>query len=311
MEPVIKGHPLHPAIIPIPVGLFPASYILDLTAMLTDNDTLAEAAYYNMLIGALGAAPAALTGFMDWQVMDAKDPAKGMATAHGLLNAGLITLYGLNLLVRRNNKRSKLGLVLSTIGTAGLVASGYLGGEIAYGRGWRVRAAERFELEWQKFHKTGPFSESGKATSTEESFPPEVIKATHELKSGQPVYEEIKNSSIGEEPAATPKSNSRQQGASTKANTKTGPVSGPTDPANRAAATTGATNDNKPSQAEGDRETVNEDLGEPATAAQKENRKAASMPKLPDSKPSQAEGDRNTINADLNDQPPSGPIAQG
>ena len=195
IEPVIAGHPLHPAIITVPVGLFPASYVLDILALTTNSDNLAEAAYYNMLIGYVGAGAALATGYLDYRQMAKNDPAHATATTHGLMNAGLAGIYALNLWVRRKNKRSGFGLALSTLGTLGLLVSGYLGGEIAYGRGWRVRPVERFELEWQKMRKVGLFDpkgrdQAGKGSQAEE-YPPEVIKGFHELKSGEDVLKDI------------------------------------------------------------------------------------------------------------------------
>ncbi len=253
MEPVIKGHPLHPALITLPVGLLSASYILDVLAVVTDNDTLAEASYYNMVLGFIGATPAAITGFLDYSQMEQKDPAHKTTTTHGLMNAGLIGLYGLNLLIRRNNKRSLWGFLLSTVGASALGVSAYLGGEIAYGRGWRVRSAERFELEWQKTHKTGPFAEEGHAaTSTETEYPPEVIKAFTEKKSGTAVFEEIKNDPTigGSEPTKI------------KASGKNGKVtpSERPEPAIALDASRQNLDDNKPSQAEGDRDEIESDL---------------------------------------------------
>ena len=293
MEPVVAGHPLHPTLITIPMGLFPASYVLDILALLTDNDKLAEAAYYNMLMGYLGAVPAAITGFLDYSKMEQKDPAHTTASTHGILNAGIMALYGLNLVVRHNNKRSLFGLALSTAGTTALVLSGYLGGEIAYGRGWRVRSTERFELEWQKQHKVGPFAEKGHgATTTQEEFPPQVIKAFEEKKSGKAVYKEI---------AARPDSNiagetkpkiSQYNPGTTPVN-KSGPVHNSAD---------GKVNTDKPSQAEGDREAIEAELNqtrpEPAIQA-------------PASHPSQAEGDREAIDKNLNQKSSQPPTAQG
>ena len=180
IEPVIAGHPLHPAIIAIPVGLFPASYVLDILALTTNNDALAEAAYYNMLMGYAGAGAALTTGYLDYRQMAKNDPAHSTATTHGLMNASLASIYALNLWVRRKNKRSGLGLVLSTIGTLGLLVSGYLGGEIAYGRGWRVRPVQRFELEWQKWRRLGfltPKGVTGRARAARnKNIPPKLSR---------------------------------------------------------------------------------------------------------------------------------------
>ncbi len=301
MEPVVAGHPLHPALVTLPVGLFPASYALDILAMTTGNEKLAQAAYYNMVIGCVGALPAALAGFLDYRQMDQKDPAQNTAKTHGWLNAGLIGLYGLNLLVRRKNKRSFLGFLLSTIGTAGLLVSGYLGGELAYGRGWRVRAAERFELEWQKQHKTGPFAEGDHSNkTTEEEFPPQVIKAFRELKSGQAVFDEIKNSEPVDESQSRNGLNTfktqKQSRAQSPATSEEKPEAAQAaNGADQEARIRKSAPDNKPSQAEGERD---------MDVARQSG---------PVDLPSQAEGDRDTIEADLNSlhQPNQRPQALG
>jgi uncharacterized membrane protein len=283
----------------VPVGVFPASYVLDVLAMITKSDKLAQASYYNMMIGCAGALPAALTGFLDYRQMDQKDPAQKTAVTHGLLNGGLIGLYTLNLLVRRKNKRSFFGFILSTIGTMGLLASGWLGGEIAYGRGWRVRAAERFELEWQKEHKTGPFAEGDHSDkTTEEEFPPEVLKAFYEPKSGQEVFEEIKNSSNGKNASRPPKQ------AETKHEDKPEPAQFSDEKRKRASSKT-QPQVGRPSQAEGERDTADEGAVEATgkTTGKSQNQVG---------KPSQAEGDRDTIDASLAEHhPPFNPDALG
>ncbi len=252
MDPVIAGHPLHPSLIPVPVGLLPASYVLDILAIATGNDSLAEASYYNMALGCAGAIPAALTGFLDYRQMEQDDPAHKTASTHGLMNGAIMGLYGLNLLVRRNNKRSKFGFLLSTIGTVALGVSGYLGGEIAYGRGWRVRSAERFELEWQKEHGTGPFApKDAKPMSMEEKYPPQTIKGFQEKKSGEAVMKEIEQSDQA-------KSSSKPAKASPPSK-PAGSITQPAGDSGRSVPERPAPDD-KPSQAEGDRETIEKDL---------------------------------------------------
>lgn len=249
MDAVIAGHPIHPSLIPIPIGVLPASYVLDILAMMTDSDALADAAYYNMLIGCAGAVPAAITGYMDYQKMGEKDPAHETAMTHGLANAGIMILYGINLWVRRNNRRSRLGFILSTIGTLALGFSGYLGGEIAYGRGWRVRSTERFELNWQKANQKGAFAPNGQ---TDESYPPEVTKAFEEKKSGDELLKEIKQNQTD---------NSFTKPQTPTASNGNHPLSRADFHNNRE---TPRFVDDKPSQAEGDRETIEEDLSDQA-----------------------------------------------
>lgn len=194
LDPVIKGHPIHPAVIVLPAGLLPASYIFDVLAAVTNSDKMADAAFYNMLAGYAGSTVALTTGFLDYLQMAPDDPAKSMARTHGLMNAGLAAMYTVNLMARMKNHRSKLGFLISTVGTTALMVSAYLGGELAYGRGWRVRPLERFEMEFQKARKVGMFKPEGAAQKPQaEVYPPEVLEGFHQLKSGQPVLEEIKN----------------------------------------------------------------------------------------------------------------------
>jgi uncharacterized membrane protein len=194
VEPVIAGHPLHPIMITVPVGSLTASYLLDLAATFTGNDDLKDAAYYSMLVGVAGTVPSAITGLMDFSQMKQNDPAHKMTLTHAIINSGVVSLYVVNILARSANRKSKFGFLLSTVGALGLAVSGYLGGEIAYGRGWRVRNAERFELEWQKRRGVGPFAPDGAEFATEQEYPPETLKGFHEKKSGEAVFEEIKNS---------------------------------------------------------------------------------------------------------------------
>ena len=252
MEPVIAGHPLHPILVTLPVGLLSSSYVLDLLALTTGNDSLAEAAYYNMVMGWVGSLPAAATGYLDYRQMEQDDPAQTTTSTHGWLNAGIMSLYTVNLLIRRNNKRSKLGLLLSTFGAAGLAVSGYLGGEIAFGRGWRVRSAERFELAWQKEHGVGPFAPKNGATSSEK-YPPETVKGMREKRSGEAVLKEIQQTPVPPTkttPAASP--------ATSPAIVH--PVGSITQPLNGTGKVIQLDPTDRPSQAEGDRDTIESDL---------------------------------------------------
>jgi hypothetical protein len=58
-------------------------------------------------------------------------------------------MYGLNLLLRTGRKRGTgaLPVLLSALGTAGLLASAWYGGELVYGLGMRVAPAQEGEKE--------------------------------------------------------------------------------------------------------------------------------------------------------------------
>src|SRR5215813_10127950 len=61
------GHPIHPILIPFPIGLLVFSLIADLIYLWRGNPIWVNyIAFYTLLAGIIGAAAAALPGFIDW-----------------------------------------------------------------------------------------------------------------------------------------------------------------------------------------------------------------------------------------------------
>jgi len=57
------GHPLHPALVHFPIGLFILSLMLDLTSYLLDaSNSVVRASFYAMAFGIVGALLAAFAG---------------------------------------------------------------------------------------------------------------------------------------------------------------------------------------------------------------------------------------------------------
>jgi hypothetical protein len=91
-----------------------------------------------MVGGYLGGLAA---GAADYLTIPDKSESRKVANAHAGLNLGIMGLYSLNVLLRRRNRppTGPLTALLSLGGTAGLVASGWLGGELVYKLGMRVK----------------------------------------------------------------------------------------------------------------------------------------------------------------------------
>lgn len=118
------GHPLHPVLIHLPVGGF-------LIAALTDPFAPAVGTVA-ILLGVIGAVPAALAGLADWHVYDS--PAlRRLGIAHALLNTVGLTFYVLSLLSRGAGAVG-FGVLLAYLGFLAVAASGYLGGVLVYER---------------------------------------------------------------------------------------------------------------------------------------------------------------------------------
>lgn len=60
-------HPLHPALTHIPMGMVMGAVIFRLASFLPRLKFLAKTGYHCVILGLLGMAPTAFTGYLDWQ----------------------------------------------------------------------------------------------------------------------------------------------------------------------------------------------------------------------------------------------------
>ncbi len=148
INPVIMGHPLHAVMTDMPAALIPAGFTFSLLGQLTGRRELTAAGYLNSVAGVALAIPTAMLGVADYLQMEARDPAQKTGFVHGILNAAALGL-GIASLAGRSLKRpgSRRGLWLGGLSTGVLFASAYLGGDLVFHRGWRVKPMEREEIE--------------------------------------------------------------------------------------------------------------------------------------------------------------------
>jgi len=135
------GHPLHPQLVEFPLGLLPFSFVMDLMHLATGKESYADAAYYSMVGGYAGGLAAGAAGAADYFTIPPNSQSKKVANLHATLNLGIMGLYSINLLLRRG-RRPPTGVLptfLSLLGTAGLIASAWYGGELVYELGMRVK----------------------------------------------------------------------------------------------------------------------------------------------------------------------------
>jgi nitrite reductase/ring-hydroxylating ferredoxin subunit/uncharacterized membrane protein len=122
------GHPLHPALVELPVGAWTLAAILDAleVAGLRDRSELADTAIKIGLVGAVGAAVA---GAADWSETDGR--AKRIGLTHGVMNLTAAGLYALSLMVRRESRSKGIAISMTAFGLA--MSSAFLGGHLTYG----------------------------------------------------------------------------------------------------------------------------------------------------------------------------------
>lgn len=128
LDGVWLGNPLHPALTDVPLGAWTTAVALDLAGA-------EEAADAALLVGVLGAVPAALTGLNDWSYL--KGGPRRYGVVHALLNSAGLALNVASLAARRRGHRG-LGRVLSGIAYGGVALSAHIGGKLSFGLGVRV-----------------------------------------------------------------------------------------------------------------------------------------------------------------------------
>jgi uncharacterized membrane protein len=151
-QTTLAGHPLHPQLIGFPVGLLPYSFVMDLLHLATGKKSFADPAYYTMVGGYVGGLAAGAAGATDYFSIPPKTESKKVGTVHAGLNLSVMALYSLNLLLRRRRRSpGPLPMLLSLLGTTGLVVSQWYGGELVYKLGMRVKPATEGEqgTEWK------------------------------------------------------------------------------------------------------------------------------------------------------------------
>jgi nitrite reductase/ring-hydroxylating ferredoxin subunit/uncharacterized membrane protein len=129
------GHPIHPALSDLPIGLWTGAMVLDVADRSPAPQDGLDAAGMLSAAGILAAGATALTGLSDWTVSNEQDRRVGLF--HGLLNTVALGLQCASLATRVTGRRS----TARALGAASLTvtaAAGYLGGHLVFTKGVMV-----------------------------------------------------------------------------------------------------------------------------------------------------------------------------
>ena len=138
------GHPLHPLMITLPIGLWSGALLLDFTG------GSREAARRLVGTGVLAFVPTASAGWADWSELGAFHEPKRVGLVHAAANGFSAALFGASWLARRNGD-DRRGRVLALFGAAGVTVGGYLGGHLSYSQGVGVNRnadADQSPADW-------------------------------------------------------------------------------------------------------------------------------------------------------------------
>lgn len=144
------GHPIHPLLVTVPIGVWLASLVFDIAAVAGDSRPMAEGAYWLIGIGILGAIVAAIWGLIDLTTIPRGTEAWRTGLTHMLLNTVVTVLFLASFLLRMSdgfrNIPSVWMVLLSAVALTALTLSGWLGGRLSYRFGVRV-ASDQIQEE--------------------------------------------------------------------------------------------------------------------------------------------------------------------
>lgn len=140
----IGGHPIHPMLIPFPIALWVFSLVADGIYLWRWNPVWHDwIAFYTLLGGTIGAAAAAVPGFIDWLSLKQSDVVK-IANWHARLNVIALLVFAASLFLRTTNGAGLVSgsytipIALSVVGVILITISGWLGGELVFRHGVAV-----------------------------------------------------------------------------------------------------------------------------------------------------------------------------
>lgn len=162
------GHPLHPAVITVPVGAWSATMVFDLIGE-------ERAADLTLGLGVIGAVGAAVTGAAQWQDVTNIEAPRRLGALHALLNTAALGLMAGSWMARRRGDRTT-GIALSTLGLGVNLASAWIGGDLAYDLGIGVdrTAFQQQPADWTDVLALDDLSE-GKPTRVEADGTPVML----------------------------------------------------------------------------------------------------------------------------------------
>jgi uncharacterized membrane protein len=150
----IGRHPIHPMLVPLPIGFFVSSLLLDLAFWASPNTSVAMVSAWLVAAGLATGLLAAVAGIIDF-LGSADIRALYHAWYHLVGNVAALALALLSFILRANSGPEAAvlpwGVLLSAVIVALLVFTGWHGGEMVFGHGAGMEPHEH-----EPHHRGGP-----------------------------------------------------------------------------------------------------------------------------------------------------------
>ncbi len=138
-HPVVHGHPIHAILSDGPIVLIPLAIAAELWDRIRNSNGIRLADVLTAGAAATASAAAAV-GWIDWLTIPPDHPARRPATIHGLINSAAVLAVIAAVPARRRRLR-----LMAAAATA-IFAGAWIGGDLVFRHGWRVRPAEEAEI---------------------------------------------------------------------------------------------------------------------------------------------------------------------
>lgn len=153
------GHPLHPALVHLPIGAWFSACLLDvLNRYGAQSGGFARLALYLVGAGLALALLAVPTGIADWTGIKKEKPAWKLGLLHMIANAIAAVVWCVNLGLRLRPLETAepitpAVLLTSAVGTLLVIGSGYLGKLMVFDHG--ISVARESKRKWRKNAERG------------------------------------------------------------------------------------------------------------------------------------------------------------
>jgi uncharacterized membrane protein/nitrite reductase/ring-hydroxylating ferredoxin subunit len=130
----IKGHPIHPMLIPFPVAFFTGTLIFDILGLINDNPGFWIIGQWLIIAGIIGAGAAAIPGVIDYfGTVPPDSTAKKRATKHGLTNITMLIIFCIAAVYRRKTEAEPAIIIsLESAGFILMSIAGWMGATLVY-----------------------------------------------------------------------------------------------------------------------------------------------------------------------------------
>ncbi len=134
------GHPLHPAITDVPIGVWMITAVFDVIWLISPTSFAwaARGAEVAVAVGILGALGAAVTGLTDWS--DSYGAERRVGLNHAIFNTTALVLYIISFVLRLTQVQgdSIIAAIIGFIGLGTVIYAAYLGGDMVFLKGTGV-----------------------------------------------------------------------------------------------------------------------------------------------------------------------------